>query len=57
MAQELGENQFFEGDMAMFVVGFGSHHGSRWQFFGCVILKWHITHLMDGKNGQCSGIF
>lgn len=34
----------------MFAVGFGSNHGSHGQrqIFGCVILKWHITHLMAG---------
>ena len=44
------KNTVFGGDRAIFMVGFGSHHrhGER-RFSGCVILKWRITHLMDGK--------
>ena len=49
--ERVEKNTVFEGDMAIFVVGFGSHrcHGER-QICGCMIFKWRITHLMDGKT-------
>jgi hypothetical protein len=52
MMKELGENIVFGGDMAMFGVGFGLHHGriGEMQFFGFMILKWQVTHLKNEKR-------